>query len=161
MLPECQDKVDTIRYNLIQFNTKWYLFEISQNYIVKCFSSRFAIILYQIDYIKPIILYSKRYKTKFFWIQLVQNQDSVWKSRWNQYFAYKLIFLINDRLHSEKKILIISIWKFKRYLSENCHFHIVLYHINIKSCLIISYQFLVSHLAHPCNQYKFKSFMGS
>ncbi len=79
MLPECQDKVETIWYNLIQFDTKQYLFEISQNYIIKCFSSQYAIVHCQIDNIKLIILYSKQYKTEYFQIKLVQNQDYVMK----------------------------------------------------------------------------------
>ncbi len=79
MLPECRDKVDTNRYNSIQFHTKRYLFEISQNYIIKCFSSQFAILHYQIDNIKLIILYSKWYKTEYFLIKPVQNRDYVMK----------------------------------------------------------------------------------
>ncbi len=79
MLQEFWDKVGTIWYNWIRFYTKWYYFEISRNNIIKCFSSQVAIIHYQIEDIKLIILYSKRYKTEYFQIKLVQNWDYIMK----------------------------------------------------------------------------------
>jgi len=52
-------EVRNVKIKSIQLDTKQCLFEIAQNYILKCFSSQFAIVHYQIDNIKLIILYSK------------------------------------------------------------------------------------------------------
>jgi hypothetical protein len=57
---ECRDKVNTIQYKMVPF-------EISQNYIVTCFSSQFVLDFCAQNDMKPIILYSKQYKTEFFW----------------------------------------------------------------------------------------------
>ncbi len=52
----------------MQFDTNYqrYLFEISQNYIVTCFSSRFVLDFCTQNDIKPIILYPKQYKNESF-----------------------------------------------------------------------------------------------
>ncbi len=63
-------EVRNVKIKLIQFDTKWYLFEISQNYIVKCFSSQFVL---------------------NFCTQNDVNIDSGWKSSWNWYFIYKTV----------------------------------------------------------------------
>ncbi len=44
------------------------------------------------------------------------------------------------------KIFIILVSKFKGYLLENGHFHIIVYEINIESYLILFYHFFVSIL---------------
>jgi hypothetical protein len=57
--------------------------------------------------------------------------------------------------HIQKtKFFIISVPKFKQYLSENCHFHILSYQIDIRLYLIMSYYFLFQfcNLAHPWKQ---------
>jgi hypothetical protein len=41
-------EVRNVEIKSIQFDAKWYLFKIFQNYIIKCFSSGFAIVHYQI-----------------------------------------------------------------------------------------------------------------
>ncbi len=64
---ECQGKVNTIRY----------LFVISWNCIVTCFSSWFVLNFCTQNNIKLIIFYSKWYKTNFFKIKQAQNRDYI------------------------------------------------------------------------------------
>jgi hypothetical protein len=52
-------EVRNVKIKSIQVDTKWYLFKISQSYIIKCFSSRFVLNFGTQNDIKPIILYSK------------------------------------------------------------------------------------------------------
>ncbi len=87
---------------MIQNGTKQYLFEISQNYIIACFSSPF------------ILNFCTQNDTQIMTVH-------IWKT----------------------KIFIISVSKFKKYISKNCCFHIVSYQIDIESYLIVSYHYFV------------------
>ncbi len=100
-------EVRNVEIKLIQFDTngaKRCLFEIYQNYIVKCFSSWFAIVHYQIDNIKLIILYSKWYKTEIFKSNWNKIEITLWKSRFGvkievkSIFIYKMVIIDNLNL---------------------------------------------------------------
>ncbi len=65
------------KFDTKQNDTKHYLFEISENYIVTYFSSQIVVNFCTQNDIKPIILYSKGYKTKYFLLKQVQNWDYV------------------------------------------------------------------------------------
>ncbi len=152
---EWRYKNDTIWYvwvrnddiKMIQFDTKWYLFEISQNYMVTCFSSQFVL-----NFCTQNDNFVLKNNIKQNWIFFNQtgtklrlhyvNQDFVWKMRRNWYFVYKMISQIMTAHIQKTKFFIISVPKFKRYLSENCHFHILSYQIDIRLYLIMSYHFL-------------------
>jgi hypothetical protein len=77
------------------------------------------------------------------------NQDSVWKMRWNWYFAYKMISRIMTIHIRKTKFFIISVSKFKQYQYENCHFHTLSYCIDIELYLI-TFLSQFCNLAHPC-----------
>ncbi len=72
-----QFEVRNVKIKSILFVTKQYLFEISQNYIVKCFSSQFVLNFCTWNDIKLIIFHSKWYKIEYFRIQLVQNRGYI------------------------------------------------------------------------------------
>ncbi len=79
------ENIDSIQFDTIY---QWYLFEISQNYIITCFSSQFVLDLCTQNNIKPIILYSKWYITEYFFYQTGANLRFCVKIK------VKLIFLI-------------------------------------------------------------------
>ncbi len=61
-----------------------------------------------------------------------------------------MIISIYDHSHSENKFFIISVSKFKQYLSENWHFHILFYCIDTKSYLV-AFLSRFCDLAHLCS----------
>ena len=114
---------------MIQFNTKQYLLEISQNYIFTCFSSQFVLDFCTRNDIKPIIqnvwIFFNQTGTKL--ILCYVNWDD-----------NKLISQIMTIHIGNFNIKMFSKLKFKQYLSKNCCFHIVSYWY-----WIVSYHFFV------------------